>query len=262
MTELDPTFNDMKPVFWLKENGVRPIGEDVLCPRDGRPGCALVDWIPRHARYQASHFMSWTWQYHLGQVQSALEMWVAEHFNHPSAHSERVFFFMCFFTNNQFRVIVEGLSSGSDDLENAFRSNLTRIGQMVAILDHWKQPRYLTRVWTIYEQFIACSLQVPVVFILPQSSQESLKTQVCLGETGIRLVTDSRMPSSTLIPFLGGLGSLINPFKQKRSALFKPRVLGSLGLSQPCGLRRSRGLLQGGRGQSESCHSAGRIGIV
>ena len=25
------------------------------------------------------------------------------------------------------------------------------------------------------------------------------------------------MPSSTLIPFLGGLGSLINPFKQKRA---------------------------------------------
>ena len=27
----------------------------------------------------------------------------------------------------------------------------------------------------------------------------------------------TRMPSSTLIPFLGGLGSLINPFKQKRA---------------------------------------------
>ena len=27
----------------------------------------------------------------------------------------------------------------------------------------------------------------------------------------------ARMPSSTLIPFLGGLGSLINPFKQKRA---------------------------------------------
>ena len=27
----------------------------------------------------------------------------------------------------------------------------------------------------------------------------------------------ARMPSSTLIPFLGGLGSLINPFMQKRA---------------------------------------------
>ena len=38
------------------------------------------------------------------------------------------------------------------------------------------------------------------------------------------------MPSSTLIPFLGGLGSLINPFKQKKGTLFKPWLLGSLGL--------------------------------
>ena len=36
------------------------------------------------------------------------------------------------------------------------------------------------------------------------------------------------MPSSTLIPFLGGLDSLINPFKQKRAPLFKPWLLGSL----------------------------------
>ena len=38
----------------------------------------------------------------------------------------------------------------------------------------------------------------------------------------------ARMPSSTLIPFLEGLGSLIDPFKQKRGTLFKPRLLGSL----------------------------------
>ena len=38
------------------------------------------------------------------------------------------------------------------------------------------------------------------------------------------------MPSSTLIPFLGGLGSLINPFKQKRAPFFHPRLLGSLGV--------------------------------
>ena len=36
------------------------------------------------------------------------------------------------------------------------------------------------------------------------------------------------MPSSTLIPFLGGLGSLLNPLKQKKGTLFKPRLLGSL----------------------------------
>ena len=36
------------------------------------------------------------------------------------------------------------------------------------------------------------------------------------------------MPSSALVPFFGGLGSLINPFKQK-GTLFNPGLLSILG---------------------------------
>ena len=58
---------DMKTGFWLSEDS---IGEDIICPRDGRPGCALVDWIPRRERREQTHFMSWTWKYSLQQVQA------------------------------------------------------------------------------------------------------------------------------------------------------------------------------------------------
>ena len=58
---------NMKTGFWLSED---PIGEDIICPRDGRPGCALVDWIPRRERREQTHFMSWTWKYSLQQVQA------------------------------------------------------------------------------------------------------------------------------------------------------------------------------------------------
>ena len=37
------------------------------------------------------------------------------------------------------------------------------------------------------------------------------------------------MPSSTLIPFLWGLGSPISPLEAKRAPFFNPRLLGSLG---------------------------------
>ena len=37
---------------------------------------------------------------------------------------------------------------------------------------------------------------------------------------GLDSTSCTRMPSSTLIPFLGSLGSLINPFKQKRAPFF------------------------------------------
>ena len=35
-------------------------------------------------------------------------------------------------------------------------------------------------------------------------------------------------PVVPLFTFLGGFGSLINPFKQKRAPFFEPRLLGSL----------------------------------
>ena len=58
--------------------------------------------------------------------------------------------------------------------------------------------------------------------------------------------SDSRMPSSALIPFFGApgstingaLGSPINPFKQKRGTLFNPRLLGNLGFPLSAAMRR------------------------
>lgn len=78
----------------------------------------------------------------------------------PFLFLSEVFFFMCFFFNNQFRIIVEQVSFGSDNLEEVFSSNLRRIGRVLAVLDTWDQPRYLKRIWTIYEQYVACSMQV------------------------------------------------------------------------------------------------------
>ena len=68
---------EMKTAFWESPEPFDPLGADILCPRDGKPGCALVDWIDRDERREQSHFMSWTWQYRLMQVRSALEMYQA-----------------------------------------------------------------------------------------------------------------------------------------------------------------------------------------
>lgn len=92
--------------------------------------------------------------------------------------------------NNQFRILVDG-AAGSDDLENSFQQSLTRIGRMVAILDTWEQPVYLTRVWTVYEQFVACSLKCPVEFVMPSNSMASLHSQIRQGEIGLKKVADS-----------------------------------------------------------------------
>ena len=70
------------------------------------------------------------------------------------------YLFMCFFANDQYRILVEESSCGSDNLEEVFETNLKRIGKMVAMLDTWDQPMYLTHVWTVYEQFVASTTQI------------------------------------------------------------------------------------------------------
>lgn len=182
----NPTFIDMKEPFWLLEDPT-PIGIDILCPRDGKLGCALVDWIPPEHRRQQTHFMSWTWKYTIGQLRSALEMFMMNVV--PARDPSVIFFYVCFFVENQFR-LVDG-AAGSDDLENSFQQSLIRIGRMVAVLDTWEQPVYLTRVWTVYEQFVACSLKVPVEFVMPSKSMASLHSQIRQGDIGLKKVRDS-----------------------------------------------------------------------
>ena len=170
---------DMKQ-FWLGEN---PIGQGMLCPRDLRAGCAMVDWIPRVHCHKQTHFMSWTWKYSLSQLQSALR-------TYEGAHAT-TFFFMCFFCNNQFRILIEGSIGATSDLEVVFKKNLSRIGQMVAILDTFQNPIYLKRVWTIYEQFIAYSSDIPVTFLMPEASSASLLLEVSKGSVGISFITQA-----------------------------------------------------------------------
>eukprot|EP00435_Cladocopium_sp_Y103_P007459 s4321_g2.t1 len=179
---VDPTFLQLKECFW---KGKEKIGQDRVCPRDGQLGCALVDLLPPQHRKRQNYFMSWSWQYSLHQLTSALQMW-----KEPRAAQE-VCFYMCFFVNNQFRIIVDGTAAGSDNLEKVFEENLRRCGKILAILDTWDQPRYLQRVWTIYEQYVACSKRISVEFVMPQEASASLSQKISLGDTGITEVTRS-----------------------------------------------------------------------
>ncbi|CAE7228005.1 unnamed protein product [Symbiodinium pilosum] len=184
----DPTFIDMKTSFWLAED---PIGQNVLCPRGRRPGCALVDWLPRKHRREQTHFMSWSWRCSIGQMSSALHMY--QNTTVPFIVPERISFFMCFFVNNQFPLIVEACSAGSDNLEDVFEKNLLRIGRLVAVLDTWDE----------YEQFVASKLNVPVVFVMPELATNLLHEQIDRGRQGIRTLTlsVSRVDSESAVAF-------------------------------------------------------------
>ena len=93
--------------------------------------------------------------------------------------------------NNQYRIIVEESAAGSECLETIFEQNLSRCGQMIAILDTWHQPMYLSRIWTVYEQFVASAENIPVTIVMPESAMTSVQRQIALGEKGIQEITMS-----------------------------------------------------------------------
>lgn len=72
--------------------------------------------------------------------------------------------------------MVSGAKTGSEELDRIFEGNLCRIGRlgailyhfiiflylrkMIALLDNWQKPVYLTRIWTIFEQYVAVTKQI------------------------------------------------------------------------------------------------------
>jgi len=181
----DPTFHDLVQPFFL---GPGAIGHDKICPRDGRRGCALVDSLPRQYRRSCTHFLSWTWSSRLSTVREALQRWADRNGSDPA----EVAFYMCFFVNNQYRILAPGADArGSDSLGETFERNLLRTRRMVALLDTFDRPKYLTRIWTIFEQFTAMRLGVEVEIALPSESRDALIKEFERGKEGIMRVRDA-----------------------------------------------------------------------
>lgn len=181
----DPTFHDLEQPFFFGPNA---IGRDKICPRDGQKGCALVDSLPCLHRKRCTHFLSWTWSSKLSVVREALRRWAHKSSSNPAEIS----FFMCFFVNNQYRILAPGASAaGSHSLGETFERNLLRTKRMVALLETFDRPTYLTRIWTIFEQFTAMRLGVEVEVTLPSLPSDALIAEFERGRDGIMRVRDA-----------------------------------------------------------------------
>merc|ERR1712187_46989 len=137
----------------------------------------MGDTLTPQYRQQANHFVSWVWSYNLFLVRSGLSRWA----HRSQANTEDVFLFMCFFCNNQWRILVEKSSQGSDNLGTTFENRLTRVGRLIALMDAWEHPVYTRRIWTIYEQYVAAKLHIETDFVLPEDPASTLIQQLDLG---------------------------------------------------------------------------------
>ena len=77
-------------------------------------------------------------------------------------------------SNNQFRLGAEN----ADDLDIVFEERLRSAGWVIAMLDTWDNSVYLTRCWTIFEQYIGAKLGIKITIILPPEGMASFTEQM------------------------------------------------------------------------------------
>lgn len=165
------TFHDIAPRLAYGPNG---LGAGLECPRDQRPNCSIVDSLKGAPVGAATHFLSWAWATEVSAFVSAMQSCVSK----QGLDADSTFVWVCFFCNNQYRILEEKVDSGSDDLEKAFSQRLTDIGRVVVLFDNWAKPVYLTRVWCVFETYMAHQFGIDLMIIMPANQADSCRLEM------------------------------------------------------------------------------------
>lgn len=166
----DPNFHQVAGVLAY---GPWALGKHQCCPRDGLPDCSIVDALQAESNSaKATWFLSWVWGYHFSTMTKALSRWWEKHKIvsglGEGASGEGTYIWWCVFVNNQFRMLEAGIVEEAGDLLNVFGQQLEGIGKMLMCLDKMKGSSYTTRIWCIFEVFVACQRSIPTTVILPE----------------------------------------------------------------------------------------------
>ncbi|CAK9077617.1 Copia protein [Durusdinium trenchii] len=172
----DPNFHQVAQVLAY---GPWALGKHMCCPRDGQPDCSVVDALqPENSSGKATWFLSWVWGYGFRTVTTALSKWWQKHRIVSGDACSNIYIWWCVFVNNQFRMLEEGVMEPPDNLFDVFGQQLEGIGKMLMCLDKFKGGQYTSRIWCIFEVFVACQRSIPATVILPElevGEIESLK---------------------------------------------------------------------------------------
>jgi len=162
----NPNFIQLAP---LVAYGQHAPGYNKTCPRDGKMSCSIVDGVRnQRCSSKATMFLSWVWTYGLSIPLEALRSWAA---CHPGIAGTTAVWW-CFFCNNQFRILQDQQKIATVDLADAFGKNLEAVGRMWMLFNKLDDPTYLSRIWCIFEVFVAVDKDIPCEILMPPHTEE------------------------------------------------------------------------------------------
>eukprot|EP00931_Biecheleriopsis_adriatica_P062220 TRINITY_DN3746_c0_g1_i9.p1 TRINITY_DN3746_c0_g1~~TRINITY_DN3746_c0_g1_i9.p1 ORF type:complete len:607 (-),score=90.70 TRINITY_DN3746_c0_g1_i9:41-1861(-) len=187
----DPDFLTMGPVV---ASGAFGIGVNHLCPRDGHKGASICDALrSRGQSEKANRFLSWVWQYRRSTMLSALRRYSIEH---PDDH-ENKFYWWCYFCNNQYRILQEHEEQSTETLAEIFGGRLRGVGRMMMCMDKPTGSLYTSRIWCIFELFVARMADIPCQVVLPEDVKIDESTDTSVRELVDRCKVDSEAAQAT-----------------------------------------------------------------
>lgn len=138
-----------------KKSGlIRLKGESVQCPRDGRMGAAYVDCLRGDDHVGPANVMlSYTWGNTFEDIVDVLVRYCEK----QNLQLNRTYVWICCLCVNQHRVVEGNNAVSFEELRKIFKSKVVGIGEVVSLLTPWDGPKYLTRVWCIFELFTAAN---------------------------------------------------------------------------------------------------------
>lgn len=164
----------------LAEPGViRQKGAKIICPKDRKAGASYVDCLSgEDCVGPASFMLSYGWEYTIGDIVETLVSYCESENLNP----KRTYFWICCLCINQHRVYENKMNGIVVDFLPSFNYCVKSIGHVLAMMSPWDEPVYLTRVWCIFEFFVAHENGCNVSIVMP--SREKEKMIEAVGDVG------------------------------------------------------------------------------
>ena len=169
---------------------IRNTGIESVCPLDGLNGAAYVHCLQGEDHVgEATHMLSYCWEYTIGDIVDTLTDFC--HTN--NLDPKRTYIWICCLCVNQHRVAAQSALQKSGmltanlqvDFFTIFGERVKRIGHVLAMMTPWHSPVYLTRVWCIYELFVADIHGCKVDIVMSPTEKRALEQDIINEGRGI-----------------------------------------------------------------------------
>ena len=166
-------FERSAAVYDIEADVIRKKGEQLLCPRDERLGAAYVDALRDGDAGKSEFMLSYTWAYSVGDIADAL----CSFLRNLDLRSQ--FIWMCCLCVNQHRVW-EAQALGCHvpfrEFKDTFARRVAGVSHILAMMSPWKNPKYVRRVWCVFEFSVAMQEQKKLSVIMPPAEEESFRS--------------------------------------------------------------------------------------